>query len=285
MAITKLEKMINPQVMADMISAKVEKRVAVTPFAKVDSTLVGQAGNTITVPAFTYIGDGSDVAEGASIGASELTTSEKQYTIKKVGKGVDLTDEAIMSGYGDPIGEATNQLSKAIAQKVDQDAMDALYTGTLTYDGSSSAIAYNGIIDAIDVLEEEYNSEKVIFIHPKQLTKLRKDSNFLSADQYVNGNYIQVNGEIGKIANCRVVVSKRVAESDDTLGYKNPIVKLTWDAETEADTPALTIFLKKGVLVETDRDIDTQVNMIRATENYVVALTDESKVVVATFKK
>ena len=39
MAITKLEKMINPEVMADMISAKVAKKVAVIPFAKMDTTL------------------------------------------------------------------------------------------------------------------------------------------------------------------------------------------------------------------------------------------------------
>ena len=52
MAITKLEKMINPEVMADMISAKVEKKISVIPFAKVDTTLQGRAGNTITIPVF-----------------------------------------------------------------------------------------------------------------------------------------------------------------------------------------------------------------------------------------
>ena len=94
-----------------------------------------------------------------------------------------------------------------------------------------------------------------------------------------------LNGEIGKICNTRVVVSKRVKEDDTHVGYVNPIVKLTYDTETEQDTSALTIFLKRGVLVETDRDIDKQINMVRASENYVVALTDESKVVLATFKK
>ena len=65
----------------------------------------------------------------------------------------------------------------------------------------------------------------------------------------------------------------------------NPIVKLNFDTETEESASALTIFLKKGVAVETGRDIDKQINMIRASEHYVVALTDESKVVLATFKK
>ena len=285
MAITKLANMINPEVMSQMISAKVEKKVAVVPFAKVDTTLQGQAGNTITIPVFGYIGDASNVEEGASIGAEQLTTTDKQFTVKKIGKGVDLTDEAILSGYGDPVGEANRQLAMAISQKIDQDAIDALYGASLKFDGVANKISYAGIVDAIDKFEEEYNTEKVLFINPKQLSQLRKDADFTSADKYVNGNYIAVNGEIGKIANCRVVVSKRVKEDDTHAGYVNPIVKINFDAETEESTSALTIFLKKGVMVETSRDIDKQVNMIRASEHYICALTDESKVVLATFKK
>ena len=285
MTMTKLINLINPEVMADMISCKVEKKISVIPFAKVDTTLQGRAGNTITIPVFGYIGDAANVAEGASIGAEALTTTDKQFTVKKIGKGVDLTDEAILSGYGDPVGEANRQLAVAISQKIDQDSIDELYKGSLTFDGVASKISYAGIVDAVDVFEEEYNTEKVIFVHPKQLPQLRKDADFTSADKYVNGNYIAVNGEIGKICNCRVVVSKRVKENSDNTGYVNPIVKLSFDTETEENTSALTIFLKKGVAVETGRDIDKQINMIRASEHYVVALTDESKVVLATFKK
>ena len=276
--------MINPQVMAEMISAKVAKRVSVIPFAKVDTTLQGQAGNTITLPVFEYIGDAANVAEGTSIGASALTTTHKQFTIKKIAKGVDITDEAILSGYGDPVGEANRQLIMAISQKIDQDAIDALEGATRSI-SVGTKISYAGIVDSIDLFEEEYNSEKVIFVHPKQLSQLRKDADFLSADKYLNGNYTAVNGEVGKIANCRVVVSKRVKENSDHTAYINPIVKLTYDAETEQETPALTIFLKRNVMVETSRDIDKQINMIRASENYVVALTDASKVITASFRK
>ena len=285
MATTQFSNMINPEVMAEMISAKVAKKIAVIPFAKVDTTLEGQAGNTITIPVFGYIGDAANVAEGASIGASALTTTHKQFTVRKVAKGVDITDEAILSGYGDPVGEANRQLIMSISQKVDQDAIDALYGAPKTIGFPASKISYSGIVDAIDAFEEEYNTEKVIFVHPKQVSQLRKDADFTSADKYVNGNYIAMNGEIGKIANCRVVVSKRVREIGDGTTYSNPIVKISYDSETEQDTSALTIFLKRNVMVETSRDIDKQINMIRASENYVVALTDESKVILAQFKK
>ena len=286
MATTQFSNMINPEVMAEMISAKVAKKISVIPFAKVDTTLQGQAGNTITVPAFAYIGDAANVNEGASIGASALTTTHKQFTVKKVAKGVDITDEALLSGYGDPVGEANRQLIMSISQKVDQDAIDALYGAPKSISNPSSKISYAGIVDAIDAFEEEYNTEKVIFVHPHQVSQLRKDADFTSADKYVNGNYVAVNGEIGKIANCRVVVSKRVKDDDSShTMYINPIVKISYDSETEQDTSALTIFLKRNVMVETSRDIDHQINMIRSSENYVVALTDSTKVVKAIFKK
>ena len=140
MATTQFSNMINPEVMAEMISAKVAKKVAVIPFAKVDTTLQGQAGNTITIPVFGYIGDAANVAEGASSGASALTTTHKQFTVKKVAKGVDITDEAILSGYGDPVGEANRQLAMAISQKIDQDAIDALYGASLKYDDITNKI-------------------------------------------------------------------------------------------------------------------------------------------------
>lgn len=49
---TKLADLINPQVMADMISAKIPKKIVVAPFAKIDTTLTGQPGDTITVPQY-----------------------------------------------------------------------------------------------------------------------------------------------------------------------------------------------------------------------------------------
>ena len=128
MANTRIQDLINPQVMADMISAKVTKKIVVSPFAKIDNTLQGQAGDKITVPAFAYIGDAVDVSEGNSVDATRLTASSTSFGIKKAMKAVTLTDEAVLSGYGNPVGEATTQLAKAIASKVDSDSMDALTT-------------------------------------------------------------------------------------------------------------------------------------------------------------
>lgn len=328
--LTKLADLIDPEVMADMISAKIPDKIRVAPFAKVDDTLSGVPGDTITVPSYGYIGDAEDVAEGVDVDIDKMSTKDKQYKIKKAMKGVGLTDEAVLSGYGNPVGEANAQLALSIAAKIDNDCMDALQGATLTYDGSAAAIGYNAIVDAIDVFNEEINSDKVMFINPKQMATLRKDADFISADKYQAG--VMLSGEIGKIANTRVVASRKVPsieyEKDNSTGtieivadtttetdtkkhlatiqphcaaalvvgdkvkaaaaaayYACPIVKLNEDSETEDDVPALTIYRKRSINVETERKPRNRSTEITADEFYVAALTNEAKVVLAKFKK
>ena len=148
--ITKLSELIDPEVMGDMVSARIPKKLRVAPFAKIDDTLQGVPGDTITVPAYTYIGDASDVAEGGEVAIEKMTTSTRKATIKKAMKGIGLTDEAVLSGYGNPVGEANTQLAQAIAAKVDNDCMDALQTASLIYDGSQAQISYNAIVEAME---------------------------------------------------------------------------------------------------------------------------------------
>lgn len=280
---TMLADLINPEVMADMISGKIQSKIVVTPFAKIDTTLQGRPGDTITVPQYAYIGDAEDVAEGVAAGTVKLTATTKEYKVKKAMKAVELTDEAVLSGYGNPVGQTNNQLSKSLASKVDMDAMDVLQDAQLIYDGSAAQIGYDGIVDATDLFEEEVNTDKAIFIHPKQMTKLRKDGNFTSKDKY-NGNVVMT-GEIGMIANCRVVPSKKVPLDEGGTNYLCPIIKLNQDNETEDEAAALTIYLKRNVNVETERDTLARKTIISADEHYVAALTDTSKVVLAKFKK
>ena len=284
MAQTKIANLVNPQVMGDMVAAKLPKKLRVAPFATIDRTLVGVPGNTITVPSYTYIGDAEDVNEGVEAGVVTLGTSTKTATIKKAMKAVELTDEAVLSGYGDPVGNAENQLALAVASKIDNDALDALLaTNTRKYDSKTKAISYDVIVDAIDLFEEEINTEKVMFVNPKQVTTLRKDPNFISADKYPN--QVVMTGEIGTIANTRIVPTKKVKLDTTSAFYTCPIIKLTHDDETEQDTAALTVYLKRDPNIEVDRKSLKRTTEISIDEFYTVAVSDDSKVVLAEIKK
>ena len=279
MSTTNISDLVNPQVMADMISAKIEKKLVVTPFAKIDDTLVGVPGDTIVVPQYAYIGDAEDIAEGIEVGTTKLVTTTTNATIKKAMKAVELSDEAVLSGYGNPVGETNNQLALAIASKVDNDAMEALLDAQLTYD-ADAIISYDGIVDAIDKFEEETNTPKVIFVHPKQLTQLRHDADFISADKY--SGMTVMTGEVGMIANARVVPSKKVPLVDNV--YVNPIVQLENGNDAD-ETAALTVYIKRDTNVETERQTLKRVTDISVDKFYTVVLSNSAKVVLAKFNQ
>ena len=64
---TKIEQMVNPEVLADMVSAKLPKMIKFTPLAYVERELVGQPGSTVTVAKWVYSGDAKDITEGEAI--------------------------------------------------------------------------------------------------------------------------------------------------------------------------------------------------------------------------
>lgn len=277
---TKLAQLINPEVMADMVSAKVDKKVRVLPYAKVDTTLQGQAGDTISVPKYAYIGEAVDVAEGEDIPVRQMAVSSESYKVKKAAIGGILTDEAVLSGYGNPVGELTNQMALSIAGKTDTDGYEELVKAPTAYT-AAGVISYEEIVKAIDLFEEETNTEKAMFVHPKQATQLRLDPNFIDKSKY--GNQVMVDGEIGMVGNARIVASKKVRAEGGS--YLNPIVKLEEDTETEDASPALTVFLKRDTNVETDRKARNRSTEVTGDKMYVVALTNETKVIVAKMKE
>lgn len=221
MTVTKMENMINPEVMGDMLDSKIEAQLKLTPYAKVDTTLQGVPGDTKTVPSWNYIGDAEDVAEGEEVTPTKMTSASTEFTIKKAMKCVSITQESINSGLGNPVGQAESQLVKAIAGKVDNDVLNAAYEGQMTSGDGTERISYGGLVDASTKFEDEEDGiEKVLFIHPAQESTILKDSNFISADKYEPG--VMVKGAIGKVAGCQVKKSKKVRlvtyEKDNTAG-------------------------------------------------------------------
>lgn len=286
MAITMLNNIINPEVMGDMLAAKIPAMLKFTPFAKVDRSLVGVPGDTKTVPSWDFIGAAEDLEEGGEVVPRALSASTAEFKIKCAAVSVGLTQKSINSGLGDPVGAAETQLAKSIAVKIDNDVLAAALTGTLSYGKDApTKISYAGIVDAIDVFEEEEITEKVMFVNPTQVTTLRKDADFTDKNKY--GNDVMVSGEIGMIGGARIIPSKKIVKNSDG-NYECPIIKLepaSTDTEyAETELPAVTVFLKEDVQVDHEWFPKKQAHDLTASEYYGVALTNASKVVVATFK-
>ena len=144
--VTFLNSQVDPEVMGQMVAAQLPKAIKFSGIAPIDTTLAGQPGSTITLPKFKYSGDAKVVAEGAAIQMDELQTTTQEAKIKKVAKGMAITDEAVLSGYGDPVGEIQRQIRMAIASAVDNEIVSVAGTANLT-------VVADVNLDLIDKLE------------------------------------------------------------------------------------------------------------------------------------
>lgn len=261
MADTYLNGLVDPEVMAGMIDAALPNAIRFAGVAPIDDTLAGQPGSSITVPKYAYIGDAKEVAEGAAIDYAQLTTSESKYTVKKVAKGVTLTDEAMLSGYGDPVGQATSQITMSIASKVDADIVEEALKAPLKV----SAAIDLGVIDKVEAaFGDDYGECGVLFVSPSDAAKLREQAAGSWARASELGDSILVSGVLGEVLGWQIVRSGR----------------LTAGTAIAVKAGALKTYLKRGVLAESARDIDHKMTKFNADQHYVVAIADDTKIVV-----
>ena len=256
---TKLSHIINPEVLANMVEGKLVNAMKFTPLCKVDNTLVGQPGNTVTLPQFAYIGDAADIGELGTYNNAELTATTQQVTIKKIGKAVSISDEAILSGYGDPVGEIGKQLTVAIASKVDGDVLAALDYATLIH--PVVTVTPNEINNALVKMGEDFEGDKYLFVGAATYAALRDSADWLPASE-VAANLV-IAGTVGMIYGCIVVITNKITTTNTAY-----IVK----------PGAVALFMKRGVFLETFRE-QNDATTFHANKHYAPYLYDSSKVV------
>lgn len=261
--------MIDPEVMGAMIQAELPQALKFTGIAQLDTTLQGRPGDEITVPSYKYIGDAVDVAEGAAIDYDLLETTTRKIGIKKAAKGVELTDESVLSGYGDPVGEAQRQVRMALASKIDNDVLAAALEAPLTLaDAKIDMDLIDKIeatfVDAPDAIEGQTTDQMgTLFLSYKDAAKLRKAAadNWTRASQL--GDNILVSGAFGELLGWEIVRSKKVE-----------------DGQFVAVKPgALKIYLKRELLAESARDIDHKQTKFNADQHYGVAIDNDALIV------
>ena len=251
---TYLSNLFNPQVIADLIDTKLTNNIVFAPLAMVDTTLVGRPGNTATLPFYSYIGTASTVSEGYDIPLKRLTQSTSSVTIVKYGTAVQITDEAALSAYGDPLNEGANQIALAIADAIDNALLAALAANSASeqnYAGASTGLVPTDIPKALAKFGEDYDGNKVLLVTPDFYGKLLSDAK----DDWIPASEIaaevKVRGAIGMSYGCQVIVSNRLTTAGNLY-----IVKPN----------TLALFMKRDTLVETDRDILNQSTVIAGSK-------------------
>lgn len=266
---TQMAQMIDPEVMTEMLQAQLPQAIRFQAIAPVDTTLEGRPGDTVTVPRYKYIGDAEDVAEGGAISYNQLQTATQKVTLKKAGIGVKLTDEAVLSGYGDPMSEAVRQIGNSIASKLDNDILETAKKATLSVQHAIDLDLIDQVSAQMIDSTSDFNYESddtqtgVIFLNPKDADALRK----LAADNWTRsselGDNILVNGSFGELFGWQIVRTRKLA-----TGYGIAVLP-----------GALKTYLKRDVNLETQRDITHKLTMVNADKIYGVAIMNDAKIV------
>ncbi|KQB79711.1 N4-gp56 family major capsid protein [Leuconostoc lactis] len=271
MTTTVLANLIDPEVMADLIEAQLPKAIKFSAIAPLDTTLVGVPGSTLTVPSYKYIGDADEVAEGAAIEYSKLEQTKRTMTIKKAAKGVEITDEAVLSGLGDPVGEGQRQVRMAIASKIDNDILATALKAPLKLTADIDLDLIDKLeatfTDAPDAIEDNnISTTGVLFVSYKDAAKLRK----LAGQDWTRptqlGDDILVKGLFGELLGWEIVRSMKL-EQNQFVAVK---------------PGALKTYLKRDIFAEVGRDMDHKLTKFNADEHYGVAIYNDALLVAST---
>lgn len=264
---TMLADLLDPQVVADYIDKKLIDYIRFAPLATVRNDLVGRPGDEVTLPQYNYVGSAQAVAEGEDIPIAKLTQTWATVKVSKIGRAIQFTDEALLSGYDNDIAqEAAKQVVIAINDKVEQDLLADMNTNAvLTASIGASDNPAAGIADALVEFGEDIDGEKVILCDPSFYSRLIKTDGWIPNTELGAGMIVR--GTVGAVYGTQVVLTNRLKNKNQAY-----IVK----------PGALAIFMKRDTLVEFDRDKIDQTNYIIGSKIFAPYVYDTSKLIKIT---
>ena len=244
----------------DILTTQINARSMMT----IDTSLTQNAGMVKTINTYTYTGTAEEVSAGSGNSTrGSIAYVGKDYTVKMVQQAFDYLDEDFMK---DPVivDFGIKGATSVMTNKMTSDFYSALATkgsgSTELVKGitfaKGKALSYDVIVDAISELNLEDESKIFIVIPNAWKASLRKDADYKSAQM---GEVIY-NGQVGTICGIPVIATKALTDKAYVMTNE-----------------AVTLFLKKDVEVEQDRDADKRKNSVYLRDCYVCALTDATK--------
>ena len=227
-------------------------------FCTVDNSLVGTAGMKRKINVYQATDGTEKLAMGEGNSKSiEVSYAEKEYEILMAQNRFDYFDEqAMIDPMLVPVG--SRHMGTDMYNHVNADIFAEFKKATLAV--TASAFNFDAFVDAMAKLNVENEPNTFAFVYPEDMAKIRKA---LKDDlKYVSE--FSKNGYVGTIGCGTNLYLKK----DATPGE---IIMATRDA--------VTLFNKKGVEIEQERDANIRKNSVWSRKYYLAALTDATKVV------
>lgn len=182
-------------------------------FAVKKTELQKTPGQTITMPRYNNIERGGQLDEDKTMTERQMSASQAAITVTEYGNAIAVTEKLLVMSFDDTLAQGAKLLGRDYAVVNDLMCRDALSAATQIYFGGNNlnAAAMNGATDFFDVEAirqgveilqtknaPKFNGEYYIcFIHPHQAAYLKRDPDWVSANNYANTRAL-FNGEIGR---------------------------------------------------------------------------------------
>lgn len=248
------------EVLQTKIKSALNTALNLQQFATVDYSLTAAPGMQIKVRTYTPSGEAERLAMGQAnttyVGADFVEADYRVNTLQATAKYFDE------QGMADPtaIDTTIKQLPTAITNSLNEEVIAEMEKATIK--------VYSWTPTVTSVLEAlaEFPEDEVLNAGNKFLLVNNADYLLLIKDAISKSMYVKDNtntNSLGSVAGVPVYVSKLVPTGEAFMG----------------DRSAITIYMKKGYGVETDRDIEKRAMTMVANVVNVVALTDAKHIV------
>ena len=252
--------LIDRKVIEDRIKDILETSLDTVQLMTIDNDLVQGAGMVKHINTYEYQGSVEAVAEGATnTERGKVVVSEKEHRVQVKQQVFDYTDEQYMK---DPKVVEVGAKGMSIEMKNDLNNDFFVEIAKTTTLHSASKFSYDVVVDAIEKMNLEDEQGLFLLIGTDLKASIRKDEDFKASKM----GEILYTGQIGAIGGVPVIVSKKVPKNTGYLATKE----------------AVTLFNKKGVELEADRQKEKRINTEIARKVCLVALTDSTKAVKIT---
>lgn len=208
-----------PEAMLEVYSLDIQHEAMgvarLAEFAQKKTELGKQKGETINFTRYANLTRGGTLAEDADLEGNEQSMSASQVpiTVTEYGNAVGLTEKLLLLSYDDMLSEAAVLLGRDYAVVLDlaiRDVLDAgagssIFAGDATAIGntdSNDVFDVEVVRDSVEILQTantpKFNADFYVgFIHPHAAAYLKRDPDWVSANNYANTRAL-FNGELGR---------------------------------------------------------------------------------------